>query len=404
MNTETRRTLAVVTLAVALSLLAWGTVPGRSGATRDDPDALFFPAFTDPNAASSLEIVEVDPVTSDLRPFKVSNRDGRWTIPSHADYPADGSTRLSSVAAALVSLRRGEPASDLAADHERFGVLDPLEETLAAPPGYGIRVTVRGTNDVVLADLIVGQPLEGRPALRYVRLPEERRVYTAEMGDLALSTRFEDWIERNLLLLDRDDIDQVVIRNYTADLQTGTVRERDRVILRSTGADEWTADGLRSGEGLDRFTMNLLITRLVELEIASVVPKPPSVAARLMQPGGGALVPADVAELSARGFYFTADGRLLSSQGEVLVHTRSGIFYVLRFGESAPGRDAPGRYLFISTGFDGPAGPPPQGETRDRLDLLRARFAPWYYVVADEDVSKIRVPRSDLVSRQSTSR
>ena len=44
-------------------------------------------------------LVEFDEHTSVAKPFKVLNRDGRWTIPSQHDYPADNRNRLSSIAA-----------------------------------------------------------------------------------------------------------------------------------------------------------------------------------------------------------------------------------------------------------------------------------------------------------------
>jgi hypothetical protein len=53
-----------------------------------------FAAFTDPNAATSLEVIEFDEQALAARPFKVLQRDGRWTIPSHDNYPADAGTRL----------------------------------------------------------------------------------------------------------------------------------------------------------------------------------------------------------------------------------------------------------------------------------------------------------------------
>src|SRR5439155_19389075 len=97
------------------------------------------------------------------------------------------------------------------------------------------------------------------------------------------------------------------------------------------------------------------VTRVVELAIVDARRKPAAVAATLSRPEGRArLSRNDVVELAEKGFYFTADGRLVSKQGEVLVHTASGIFYVLRFGEVAyrEGTTSENRYLFVSVGFD----------------------------------------------------
>lgn len=400
---ESRKTLTVVAVAIVLVVVAWATRPRIVGsAALQDRGQPFFPAFTDPNAASSLEVIEFDEQTSLARPFKVLNRDGRWTIPSHDNYPADASDRLSSIAAAVIALRKDDRASDNPKDEERCGVLDPLDETLPAAKGRGTRITVKGTNEKVLADIVVGKPVEGRPTLRYVRLPSQKRIYVARADGLNISTRFEDWIARNLLQVDRGDIDQILIRNYAVDAKSDQVRPRDQLVLRKTGADTWAADGAPAGGAVDAYRMNLLVTKLVELTMVDVRPKPAGIAASLTgATAGRKLLQADVADLAGKGFYLTSNGQLLSNQGEVLVHTSPGIFYVLRFGEVA--YEAPaGRYLFISVGFDPNA---THGtiadDVRARLDVLRARFAPWYYVVSDDDFRKIRLERRELLPRRA---
>ena len=229
-------------------LLVRRGVAGRPavGHARDavgDRGQPFFPEFTDPNRAASLEVVEFDEQTSAARPFKVMNREGRWTIPSHQNYPADGASRLSSIAAAVIALKKDDVASDNVADHERCGVLDPLDETLPTPRGRGTRITrpwhQRRRSWRTSSP---GRPVEGRPHLRYVRLPGERRVYVARLDDLQVSTRFEDWIERNLLQVERTAIDQIAIRNYTADAKTGRVNQRDAICFDAGRQDVWDAD------------------------------------------------------------------------------------------------------------------------------------------------------------------
>jgi hypothetical protein len=392
--TETRKTLAIAGAALLLAMLAWAVSPRRVAPARlQDRGQPFFPAFTDPNAASSLEVVEFDEQTSVARPFKVLNRDGRWTIPSKGGYPADGRHRLSSIAAALIALRKDDLASESAGDEERCGVLDPLDETLPTPTGRGTRITVEGQNDRILADVIVGKIVEGRPSLRYVRLPGQKRTYVARVADLNVSTRFEDWIERNLLQVERDDIDQIVIRSYTVDAKNGRVTNQDMLALRKHGKDGWAADGTAPTQRIDAFKVNLLVTRLVDLTIVDVRAKPVGVTTSLT----GArvkLAQADVGELESRGFYFAPDGRLLANRGEVLVHTVSGLFFALLFGEVA---SADRRYLFLSVGFDpGAARGPTPDAVRSHLDVLRARFAPWYYVISDDSFRKIRLQRKDV--------
>lgn len=397
-----------VAVAGLLAMVAYATAPNMiDPAIAPDRGQPFFPQFTDPNAATSLEVIEFEEQTSVARPFKVLNRDGRWTIPSHYDYPADASDRLPSIAAAVIALKKGDVVSDNVVDQERCGVLDPLDDTLPALKGRGTRVTVKGGGEEVLADIIFGAPVEGRPALRYVRLPGERRIYVADVGQLDISTTFQDWIDRDLLGVERTDIDRVMIRNYAA-TSVEDVTLREILALRATGRDQWALEGMAPSERIETFPMNLLVTTLDDLALADVRPKPAALAAMLAGTGPNQeLAGPEVEDLTNKGFFITTHG-ILGSDGDVVVHTTSGIFFTLRFGRIAPdmvaapaGDAAPAktfRYLFISATLELPAaGSEVDPAVRNRLEVLRARFAPWYYVIADDAFQKIRLPRQRLV-------
>ncbi len=309
---ETQKTATSVGVALTLVVLAWVTAPRTvtPGALQDRGKP-FFPDLTDPNAATSLEVVEFDEQTSEPRPFKVLNRNGRWTIPSRYDYPADGRTRLSQIAAGVIALKKDDVASENVADEERCGVLDPLDGTLPTQKGRGTRITVKGQNETVLADIIVGKPIEGRPYLRYVRIPGQKRTYVSNLADLNVSTKFEDWIERDLLQVTRDEIDEIVIRNYSFDVKTGDQAIRETLVVRKKDKDEWVVDGMRPNERIDTFKLNLLVTKLDELTIADVLRKPPGITATLTAARPGAkLEPGDVRDLASKGFYFTREGQL----------------------------------------------------------------------------------------------
>jgi len=60
--------------------------PGRITPSSSWIRAGVFPNFTDPNQATTLEVIEYDQQSGSARPFKVTFKDGRWTIPSHNDY------------------------------------------------------------------------------------------------------------------------------------------------------------------------------------------------------------------------------------------------------------------------------------------------------------------------------
>jgi hypothetical protein len=426
---ELKKTLSFAGGAVLLAVLAAATAPRtpRPDAFTDVGEA-FFPDLQDPNAAASLEVVEYDEETGSADAFKVVNDGGLWKIPSHHDYPADGKDRLARTAAGVIGIHKDDFRSDNTADHEDMGVVDPLDETATVSSGRGKRVTLRGSGGEVLADFIVGKQPEGRTGYRFVRIPEQKRVYAAKM-DLDLSTRFEDWIEKDLLQVAREEIAKVIVMDYSIDERSGRLDQRDVLSLEREGTD-WKADRMQASQKIDSAKMNTLLSALDNLRIVGVRPKPEGLSATLQRIEAAPITQADVRSLQSRGYYFTRDGRLVSNEGEVRAETKDGVEYTLRFGELVYGRGealtagggdaAPGeagergpgenRYLFITADFDPASLPEPAKDSdehagweekvkvaREKADQLNARFADWYYVIPADSFENLRVTRRDLV-------
>ena len=426
---EIKKTLSIGGVAVLLGVVALVSAPRRAV-----PDAFFdvgepfFPGFTDPDAAATLEVVGFDPETASAVPFQVTNRGGLWTIPSHYDYPADGEDRLAAAAVDIISVVKDDFRSDNVADHEALGVIDPLDETAASLQGRGTRVTFRGTNQEVLADLIVGKGPLDRPGFRFVRVPGQKRVYASRF-EAEISTRFEDWIETNLLEVGREQVERIVLNEYSVDERTLSVVGRGEFVLEKVEQDHWTANQVPVSQEVDFAQVNLLVGALIDIKIAGVRPKPSGLSGNLRQAfEAGQISQADVRTLTSRGFYPTRDGGQLSNEGEVLVRTSEGVLYTLRFGEIVYGRgDAvllgdetsddrgtgPGenRYVFITAEFDPAALPEPETidadahaswerrvrEGRRTAERLAARFGDWYYVIAANSYDRIHKPSASFL-------
>ncbi len=449
---ELRLTQTLAGAAVLLAVIALATAP-RNSTPNDflDQGEPFFPDFTDPNVAMTLEVIEFDADTAAALPFKVTNRNGLWTIPSHHNYPADGEDRLAETAAGVMTINRDDFRSDNVSDHEALGVVDPLDETAASLLGRGKRITMRGENDVILADIIIGFELEDREGFHFVRVPEQKRVYAAKV-DVDVSTKFEDWIESDLLEVERSKIDHVVLSNYSINERSLMVEEGDTLTLDKED-DTWAAIRMAADQEVDSTKMNDLLREVDDLEIVGVRPKPEGIDDRL---SGLTVSTQDVLSLQGRGFYLTRTGDLLSNEGELQVRTSEGVYYTLRFGEILYGSgvavsagaestgdegDGPGenRYLFITADFDSAVLPEParpanrdfEGKEGDDLtdddkankdladayksweeevkqgqetaEALAQRFAPWYYVISADSFDKMHLDRKDLVkARDST--
>jgi hypothetical protein len=94
---------------------------------------------------------------------------------------------------------------------------------------------------------------------------------------------------------------------------------------------------IQPGQHVNTFNMNLLVTTLDQLQIMGVRPKPPAIAASLSKMTSTIAISDDgLKELASKGFFLTSKGQF-SNEGELLVHTKAGLFYTLRFGEIAYG-------------------------------------------------------------------
>ncbi|MEE2635993.1 MAG: DUF4340 domain-containing protein [Acidobacteriota bacterium] len=449
--TELEKTTAFVGAAVLVVALAMATAPSRNAPEAFfDVGETFFPEFSDPEAATTLEVVEFDEDTAAAAVFRVTNREGLWTIPSHHDYPADGEERLANTAAGMIAIIKDDFRSDSVTDHEAFGVIDPLDEGISTLRGRGRRVTFKGPSEEVLADLIIGDAVEGRPGLNFVRVPDQNRVYAART-DIGISTNFSDWIETNLLGVERDDVKHVELNEYQIDELTGGVRNRGEFIIDWVEDDVWTGNDIPEGKEIDYVQMNLLVGGLMGLRIVGVRPKPEGLSGNLRQAfEARRITNADLQAMQSRGFYPTQDGEMLSNEGELKVRTEPGVLYTLRFGEILYGSGnavsigdetsddedtgtGENRYVLINTEFDADTLPePPRPSNRDfenkaetqwtdvdrenneRADLhaqwerrteegraraeeLATRFSSWYYVVSAGSYNRVHKTRDELL-------
>lgn len=453
---ETKKTAIFAGIAVVLALLAFITAPGKvTPEAFLDQGEPFFPEFTDPNTAVSLEVIDYNEETGEAIPFKVVFEEGKWSIPSHYDYPADGKEQLAKTAAGVIQLHKDDFRSDNAADHELCGVIDPLDENTAALKGRGKRVTIRGENEKILADIIIGKEIPDREGFRFVRVPGQKRIYAARV-DLDISTKFSDWIEADLLKVDKNKIEQVVLKDYSINERSGTVNQRDVLILDKNGS-EWKANKVSANQQVNKTKTDELLKTLDELKIVGVRPKPGGLTEGLKKTAEGIQISTqDMLSLQSKGYFFSRDGSLLSNEGELQLRTTDGITYTLRFGEVAYGsgfevsagvenpeetenKTAENRYLFITADFD-PAyfSEPPASKNTDFLDkadsllteedrqnkelynaheewkqkietgqqlaeTLTDRFAGWYYVISEDSFKKLRLTRSDLITEKTAS-
>lgn len=317
-----------------------------------------FENFKDPLAAASLKMVSFDEAQGQVDTFEVrrDRETGVWTIPSRKGYPADAVEQMKDAANALVGLQILDVQTRNAEDHEALGVVEPKLEALeVGDVGVGRLVTFRDESQKDLASLIIGNPVKDEEGRRYVRKPGQDPVYVVELDEAALSTKFQDWIEDDLLQLSSIDIQSMRIEDYAASMSSrGFSIDRNYTAVVAADGSDWRLEKLLEypsdnpladpveakvdpSQVVNKEKLNDIKNALDDLKIVDVVRKPDGMSANLRADKDLVSDNEAVQSLVDRGFLPVqarpdAPVEVLSANGELDVTLNDGVEYVLRFG------------------------------------------------------------------------
>ena len=339
-------------------------------------------------------------------------------IPSHDDYPADAKDQVAAAAAGLMGLKPLQTVSEDLGDQAEYGVVDPDPKTLkVGTKGVGLKVIMKDDDGKELLALVIGKEVHDRPGLRYVRKVGDSPIYVVDAKTDKLSTKFENWIERNLLQINTFDMKQLQIRDYAikemndslAIVQHGAMQidYNDTATPKWKLTDDekfvpdqqhpetyaWAPAKMADNEELNTAKLDELKGALDDLKIVDISLKPKGLSADLKLSGDFAGSRDAVESLEDKGFYpvpldpAAPNGpkELYSNDGEFRVVMKDGVQYLLRFGEIAgrgesttankqkgakkegePEKDKKdgglNRYLLVTAEFDPDVVPKPQLE------------------------------------------
>ena len=236
----------------------------------------------DPRDATGIEIVEMDEDELEAKSIEVAQTNKGWFIrrPGKPDYPANADNQVKDVSTILFDVRILDQAGEGAGEHAKFGVLDP---TQAQPgdSGAGRMIALKNNSGSNLAQLIIGNEVDGLTNTHFVRKPNENEVYRVEMQNVNdVSTKFVDWVEKDFLDLDKWNIKQVTFDNY--EVQNDKIVPSVKQIL-NYGDSEWKLIGslLTEKEELDKDKLDGMKDAFDDLEIIDVEKKPEVLASSL---------------------------------------------------------------------------------------------------------------------------
>jgi hypothetical protein len=398
LSTATKTTLLYLVVGFGLLLTGWWVQPRfQARSITAELQSVLFPDLEDVSQAGSLEIVSYNEELAELSPFKVVKTGGVWVLPAHDNYPADAQEHLAAAATELIDMKPLDVMSESPADHETFGVIEPDPQKIeAGMTGVGKLLEIRDEAGAALARLVVGkedrQPAGaagGTRLLRFVRISGQDPVYRVEIDTSKLTTRFGDWIEKDLLKLSPWDVRNVTLDDYALAAVQAEGRmmveqqRQSRVQLAYNDQDaEWSLTSLEvfnpedstaepemvtlgDDQELDTAKLNDLRNALGDLKIIDVARKPAGLTADLEAEASFLDDDEAVRSMQQRGFLPLSSGEILSTDGETVVGMKDGVEYVLRFGAGTSvvqtGEDAgevgersevPGRYLLVMARFN----------------------------------------------------
>jgi hypothetical protein len=269
---------------------------------------------------ADLRVATWDDSQGKAKVFAVAKKDGRWTIPSHFDYPADGGSRVGSTAGGVLNVPRGPKVTGDAKQHQDLGVLDPLAQDAASKKtGIGKRVTLKDATGAVVVDLIIGNLANAGDGVRFVRDADSADVYTAKVN-ADISTAFTDWVETGLLTFKTEDVRDIQVNDYFIDETKGTVNTRAETQFTRAKADaDWASTQAPADKQPAKEVVNKILSEATGLRLQGVRPYRNE-------------------WLMARGFYFDdASKNLYGREGRIVITTKDGLRYVLFFGSLALG-------------------------------------------------------------------
>jgi len=397
----------IIYVLLATSAVVAAVLTGTTNTSGGDQDQLriareeigedVFTNFTAENAVE-LEITTYDEEAARLKSFSIKRDDlGQWVIPSHNDYPADAEQQMSAAATAFNALKIADLLGTETSLHAEFAVIEPNSDTLdVSNTGVGTLITVRDDqgNDyslIVGEQVSVGNEAGADPRMQQLfyaaRRPDDEITFTVDLNMDVFDTDFSKWIENNLLDINGLDLTAIDINDYAiyqtqqgptlaprsnSSLsldETDNIWQLNSMLQYNDQSSEPSVITLTDDEELNSERIDTLKTALENLEIDDVARKPEYLRSDLRASNESLSTPGVIATLAQLGLYgdpsTEKDGlmELKSANGEIHISLKTGVKYILRFGEvdtKTAGDETVKRFLFVTARLDEAIIPKPE--------------------------------------------
>ena len=223
-----------------------------------------------------------------------------------------------------------------------------------------MRVDLVDRNRTDIASLIIGNEVKDRGSSDgvrryYVRVPGQPSVYELEIPKNLYQTRFEAWVDPNLMELPPSGsevaVSRVTVDQYRIDPKEIAKSKRENIYrsdfefesskLKKFEFQQWKDGKFEEQELSDPQKQQVTSTlrSMGNIRYIDVIGKPKAAATLLRDPSKG-IDESAVAPLQQYGFRADADGKIQSANGELSVITTDGVRVRLLIGSLAQRADS----------------------------------------------------------------
>lgn len=392
------------------------------------------------NDVRSISITEFSDDSNRIEQFRLRRKGERWVIPSAGDFTATRIARIGEVAKSLLDRTVLSLATEDEQGHVEYGVVDPTESGNSPNrSSLGMRVDLLDRNKGDIANLIIGKEVpggnDGVPRY-YVRIPGQPAVYELEVPKQIFKTRFEDWVDPNLMELpppgsSEISVSKINVDQYRLDPEKIAAAKRQSMYRCEFDIDqsklkklsfEAFEDGQYKDKELTQSQQQEAVSTLISLgkiRYIDVVGKPKS-AAKVLRKPASVSDPKSLKSLQQFGFRIGDGGEFEAANGEVAATTTDGVRIRLLLGSLAQRADTENLDLQFhgmliaeldNAIFVEPTKPTDVAEDSAenkaylrakeeldrkrtsatmRIDALNRNWSKWIYVIPESTVNSIR--------------
>ena len=386
------------------------------------------------NDIRSIAIMQFSDDSNRMEQFRLRRKGERWVIPNVGDFPVTRIGLIGEVAKSLLDRKVLSLATEDEQGHVEYGVVDPTEGGNSNRSSLGMRIDLRDRNKADIANLIVGKAVPGNSdgvPRYYVRIPGQPAVYELEIPKQIFRTRFQDWVDPNLMELPTPGMSEVSISEinvdqYRLDPKKIAGADRESTYRCSIKPKNFLFESYDGGEfkekQLDQAQQREVASKLSSIgniRYVDVLGKPKATAKLLRKPSS--IADSEVFEPLGQFGFRLKDSEFEGANGEVSVATSDGVRVRLLLGSLAQRADSTESLDLHFHGilvaemedstFEAPTKPEgveedsaenkaylrameeldrKQKSAKIRIDELNRNWSKWIYVIPESTVNAIR--------------